>query len=295
MEKVNKPIKIAIYYNGYVDQTNNEKHYKLYVDASKDLNIEVDKILSTDFNFDITKPIDETFKKYEFIIFNDKDIEIAKYFENNKIKVFNYSEAIRKCDNKITTYLNLSNVNLIPTVPVPKRFFELEWNEHQNQLNKIVNYLKFPLVIKEAYGSFGLQVYKVEHLDDLIFKLNQIGQKEILLQKYFPVNNTDYRVYAIGGKIYKILRRHNENDFRSNISRGGSVEVVPNDFDKQINLIVKKVMEDLHLDFAGIDLIYYNNMWYVCEVNSNAHFFNMFRLTGYNFAIDILKHLREKI
>ena len=51
----------------------------------------------------------------EFVLFWDKDINLAKRLEKSNIPVFNSASAIEKCDDKGLTYIELDKI-----VPQPK-------------------------------------------------------------------------------------------------------------------------------------------------------------------------------
>ena len=48
-------------------------------------------------------------------------------------------------------------------------------------------------------------------------------------------------------------------------------------------------------DFAGVDLLYGPRGYLVCEVNSNAHFKNLWECTGIDTAWHILQYIRKKV
>lgn len=52
----------------------------------------------------------------------------------------------------------------------------------------------------------------------------------------------------------------------------------------------------LGLDFAGVDLLFTGERAdVVCEVNSNAHFKNIYICTGVNIAEFIMEHIKCKL
>ena len=55
--------------------------------------------------------------------------------------------------------------------------------------------------------------------------------------------------------------------------------------------MARKVMQMLKLDFAGVDILFGKNGEPVlCEVNSNAHFVNIYQCTGINAADAIIRY-----
>ena len=72
-------------------------HYK-----SNELNFWLDE--KGNICFDEQKP--------NFVIFWDKDVVLARMMEKAGIKVFNDSNAIEICDDKVKTFLHLSNCSI---------------------------------------------------------------------------------------------------------------------------------------------------------------------------------------
>ena len=99
----------------------------------------------------------------------------------------------------------------------------------------------------------------------------------------------------VGGKAIACVKRIAKNgDFRANVSSGGSMENFspPAEFIK----IAEKTCEVLNLDFAGVDMLFgENNEPIVLEVNSNAHFKNLYDCTGINTAEYIADYIIQKV
>ena len=54
--------------------------------------------------------------------------------------------------------------------------------------------------------------------------------------------------------------------------------------------------QKLQLDFAGVDIIWdKDGKPMLCEINSNAHFKNIFDCTGIDVADDIIKYILKRI
>ena len=58
--------------------------------------------------------------------------------------------------------------------------------------------------------------------------------------------------------------------------------------DREAETLALRAAQALGCDFAGVDLLFGEEGYLVCEVNSNAHFKNLFDLTGVNAAEPIL-------
>ena len=223
------------------------------------------------------------------VIFLDKDISAAALLEAHGIKVFNSSECIRVCDDKALTYLALYKKGL----PIPKTIIAPKiYSEGQNEkwCKKAVEILGFPVVIKECFGSLGMQVYLAENEDKLIETVRKIGAKPFLLQKFLPRGaGWDIRVITAGDEVIGAIKRSNLTDFRANAALGGKTEPVSlNSGQKKLAL---KAAEATGAFFAGVDLIMGEDDFAVCEVNSNM----LFEAADKKLGISVSDIIAEKI
>ena len=108
--------------------------------------------------------------------------------------------------------------------------------------------------------------------------------------KPLPITNVFLsRITSYNVCYTKLLR-----DFRANLTLGGKMEPYTPDA-SQVELALKAA-KALSLDFCGVDLLFGDREEPIlCEVNSNAHFKNIFDCTGVNAAIPIMEHILEKI
>ena len=104
----------------------------------------------------------------------------------------------------------------------------------------------------------------------------------------------DVRIYVVGNQVVTAMERHNRNDFRANITNGGTMS--PYEPTKAQKEMAIHVCQELELDFAGVDILFGEKEEPVlCEVNSNAHFKNVFDCTGVNVADCIMEYIKKKI
>ena len=231
-----------------------------------------------------------------FVLFWDKDIYLAKQLENKGVKVFNSSKSIELCDNKMLMYLELMNkgVRIPKTILAPKTFEGVNYN-NLNFLDEAIKELGFPMVVKEAYGSFGKQVYLVENRTELETLIKELNHKEFLMQEYIDSSyGIDIRVNVVGDEEIVSMNRNNPNDFRSNISNGGKGKKVI--LTKEQKDLALKAIKALGCDFGGVDLLYgKQGEPIVCEVNSNPNFESTLLCTGVDLSQYIAKHIKTKI
>lgn len=273
-----------------------EKFVSLYEMLSvafknKGVNLIIKK--AQDISLEVNKEIKD---KPDFAIFWDKDIYLAERLESNGVKLFNNSRAVLLCDNKILMYQELAKANIrIPrTFIAPKTFEGLNYSD-RSFVKDVIKEIGLPLVIKEAYGSFGEQVYLANNEKEIDEIIDKIGYKDFLMQEYIVSSKgRDIRVNVVGNKAVISMLRENRNDFRSNISNGGTGSLYE---PKQEYLdLAVSAAKALGLDFAGVDVMFGpNDEPIICEVNSNPQFKSTLTATGVNLADYIVDYILGNI
>lgn len=232
----------------------------------------------------------------DYVVFTDKDIYLAKQFELLGVRLFNSSEAIEISDDKIKTYQALAQEHIaIPETIIAPKTFGLTANYHASYLQVIEEKLSFPLVVKEAFGSFGEQVYLAHDMAELRTLVNKIHDRPFVFQQFIQTSyGKDLRLQVVGNKVVAAMQRKSKDDFRANVTSGGTMEpYTPTEAEKNIAVAATKAV---HADFAGVDLLFgENNLPIVCEVNSNAHIRNLLDCTGVNAAYAIIDYIEEQM
>ncbi len=235
-------------------------------------------------------------EKYDFCVFLDKDKIAARLLEKSGLRLFNSAAAIEVCDDKMLTHAALAGngINMPDCVYAPLCYTERQQPDGEF-LAKVKNAFGFPLVAKINYGSLGANVELISDENEL----TAYESKNILLphfyQKFIDCGaGEDIRVIVVGGKYLCAMKRHNDNDFRSNIELGGTGSVY--EADEQLIKLCEKVASVLNLDYCGIDVLTdKNGVRYICEVNSNAFFAAAERVCGVNVAEAYAKYIVENI
>lgn len=231
-----------------------------------------------------------------FAIFWDKDVRLAKTLEAAGMKLFNSADAIELCDDKSLTHIALMNrVPQPKTVLIPLTFPRVGYTDCAF-LEKIADYLGFPLVIKQCFGSFGAGVYLAGNMEEAKAALMKTAGGAAIAQQYIASSFArDIRAYVVGDKVAAAMLRHNESgDFRANVAQGGKADAYMLS-EAQAALAVKTA-QLLGCTFAGVDLLFgENGEMTVCEVNSNAHFAGISAATGVNIADKIIEAVAQRI
>ncbi|BES63591.1 RimK family alpha-L-glutamate ligase [Gottschalkiaceae bacterium SANA] len=229
----------------------------------------------------------------DFVLFWDKDLLLAKQFENMGIRVYNSSEAIEVCDNKMKTHQVLAEagIPMATTIFAPFIYNNMV-RKNFEYLDRVIAKLGFPLVVKEAYGSFGQQVALMENREDLENWILKVGGRPHLYQRYIRESHgEDLRLNVVGGKVVAAMKRSSETDFRANITLGGRMEsYLPSDEEAELAI---EAAAKLGLDFAGVDLLQTREGPVICEVNSNVHFISLEACTGIDTAVHVMRWIKS--
>ncbi len=232
----------------------------------------------------------------DFVLFWDKDIRLARFLERMGMRLFNSADAISLCDDKSLTHLALAgSVPMPETIMAPMTYPSVGYPE-LSFVKQAAETLGLPMVMKECFGSFGAQVYLVHTLEEAEAQAKRLAGTPFLFQKFIRSSfGRDVRLQVVGDRVIAaMLRRNDSGDFRANITAGGSMEPwEPTEMQKKLAI---QVCRQLGLDFAGVDFLFgENGEPILCEVNSNAHFKNLYDCTGVDAAAAIMAYIREKL
>ena len=290
-------------YNGGLKTPKYMELNELYAVAAKKLGITLelianDELYSVIEGSRLTLKSSHPISEPAFILFLDKDIRLAKQLEKMGYRLFNSREVIENCDDKMLTFQILAGQG----IPMPKTFlcplYFLGTGTglpEENFTLTIEKELGYPLVIKEAFGSFGAQVYLIHNREELIAKQKELIYKPHLYQEFVKTSiGRDVRIYVVGNQVVASMYRYSETDFRANISNGGSMK--PYKPSQAFCDVAIAATKGLGADFTGVDLLFgENDTPILCEVNSNAHIKNIYDCTGIDVAEWIFKHILETI
>lgn len=281
--------------NGFLDTIKFKELYEMFQQSADKFGTSLELKRNDEILVDIVP--DLNIDKPDFVLFWDKDIKLARYLEKLGIRVFNSSKSIAICDDKSLTHLELMNkgIKMPRTIIAPMTYSNIGYTNY-DFLDKVKDKLDFPIVVKEVFGSFGMQVYIANNKDDLENIVRDHGNSPLIFQEYIETSKgRDIRLQTVGNQVVAAMYRYNETgDFRANISNGGKMKGY-NPTKEQKNLALKAA-NALGLDFAGVDLLFgKDDEPIICEVNSNAHFKNITEATGISVSDKIIEYIIEKI
>ena len=196
---------------------------------------------------------------------------VIRHFERMGVPVINSSDAIDNVKDKLYTHQILAQSNLdIPNTMLLKHPIDIDFVEKN---------IGFPVIVKKISGSYGRGVFLCENKKQLnqLITMAELTKKsyDIIIQEF--VKDTwgkDLRVFVVNNKVVGcMMRQSTDDDFRANLSRGG--EGFPYEVNEQIEWLSSEASKALGLDVAGVDLLFQDGGYKICEVNSNPGFEGM--------------------
>ena len=216
---------------------------------------------------------------------------VIRHFERMGVLVINSSEAIDNVKDKLYSHQILAQSNL----DIPKTMLL----KHPIDVDFVAKHIGFPAIVKTISGSYGRGVFLAETKKQFkqLLTMAELTKPSynIIIQEF--VKDTwgkDLRVLVVNGKVVGcMMRQATDDDFRANLTRGG--EGIPYEVNEQIEWLSVESSKALDLDIAGVDLLFDNGGYKICEINSNPGFEGMENYTKKNIAEEIVQFIKMKI
>lgn len=214
---------------------------------------------------------------------------IVRQFEMMGTFSINESVAISRSRDKLRSLQLLSRKN----IGLPRTGFA---NRPDNIKDLIKNVGGAPVVIKLLEGTQGIGVVLADTAKaaESIIEAFMGLDTNILVQEFIKeAGGADIRCLVVGGKVIAAMKRQGaEGEFRSNLHRGGSAEIVRLTKDERATAVnAAKIMG---LNCCGVDILRAERGPVVMEVNSSPGLEGIETATGKNVADMVIKFLEEK-
>lgn len=153
-----------------------------------------------------------------------------------------------------------------------------------------------PLVIKLLEGTQGIGVVLAETkkaASSVIEAFYGLGNN-ILIQEYIKeAKGTDIRAFVVDGKVVGAMKRTaKEGEFRSNLHRGGTAEVIK--LSRKERETAVKAARELGLTVCGVDMMPSDRGPLVLEVNSSPGLEGIESATGKDIASEVIVYLEKQ-
>jgi ribosomal protein S6--L-glutamate ligase len=152
-----------------------------------------------------------------------------------------------------------------------------------------------PVVIKLLEGTQGIGVVLADtkrSAKSVVEAFRGAGVN-ILLQEFIKeAGGTDIRAIVIGGKVVASMKRSGaEGDFRSNLHRGGSAELIKLSPEERSTAV--RAAKSMGLNVCGVDMLRANHGPVVMEVNSSPGLEGVEKATGLDIAGKVIDYIAK--
>lgn len=153
-----------------------------------------------------------------------------------------------------------------------------------------------PLVIKLLEGTQGIGVVLAETkkaASSVIEAFYGLGNN-ILIQEYIKESKgTDIRAFVVDGKVVGAMKRTaKEGEFRSNLHRGGTAELIK--LTRKERETAVRAANELGLTVCGVDMLPSDRGPLVLEVNSSPGLEGIEKATDKDIASEIIAFLEKQ-
>jgi ribosomal protein S6--L-glutamate ligase len=152
-----------------------------------------------------------------------------------------------------------------------------------------------PVVIKLLEGTQGIGVILApdKKVAEAVIETLQSTRQNVLIQRFVAESKgRDIRALVVGDRVVAAMRRSAVGDeFRSNVHRGGSTEVV--ELDDEYRRVAVQAAQIMGLKVAGVDMLEGADGPLIMEVNSSPGLEGIERATDLDIAgaiVDFIAH-----
>ncbi|SEQ41810.1 SSU ribosomal protein S6P modification protein [Faunimonas pinastri] len=213
-------------------------------------------------------------------------LAVLRQFEMMGVWPLNESVAIGRSRDKLRSMQLLAREG----IGLPVTAFAHD-PKQTNEVLKMVG--EAPVIIKLIEGTQGIGVVLGETTKSAksVIEAFRGANVNILVQEFIrEANGTDIRALVIGGKVIAAMQRKGaDDDFRSNLHRGGratAIKITPEERSTAIR--AAKIMG---LNVCGVDMLRSNHGPVVMEVNSSPGLQGIEQATGNDVAGAIVDFL----
>lgn len=218
-------------------------------------------------------------------------LSIIRHMWRHNVIVINNAGAIEKAIDKLFTMQVLAEKG----IAIPKTMFA----KCPIDAEVVANQIGYPVIVKTLKGTQGGGVFLCETQESLrdlseILVHQGVDDSPVLFQEFIATSRgRDVRAFCVGGKVLACMeRKATDGSFKSNITRGGvgePVEITP-----ELSKIALDTCEALGLEVAGIDLLFTDSGYTVCEANSAPDFKGLEHFCGVDVPKAVYDYIEAK-
>ena len=154
-----------------------------------------------------------------------------------------------------------------------------------------------PVVLKLLEGTQGLGVVLADNMNaaqSVLEAFNGLKARVIVQEFIREAKGADIRAFVVDGEVVGAMKRQGKpGEFRSNLHRGGSSEVIELTVEEKYTAIL--AAKAVGLGIAGVDMLQSERGPLVLEVNSSPGLEGIEKTTGENIAGKIIQFLEKNV
>lgn len=215
---------------------------------------------------------------------------VVRQFEMMKVFTAVESQALVRSRDKLRSLQIMARAG----VGMPKTVF----TNYSTEVKKIIAEVGGPpLIVKLLEGTQGVGVVlaPTQKAAESIIQAFHSMKARVIVQEFIKeAKGEDIRAFVVDGKVVGAMKRKGkEGEFRSNVHRGGSVELIKLTKDERRAALV--AAQSMGLAIAGVDMLQSDRGPLILEVNSSPGLEGIERATQTDIAGLIINFVERKV
>lgn len=213
---------------------------------------------------------------------------VVRQFEMMGVFTIVTSDAIQRSRDKLRSLQRLSKAG----IGMPKTVFTNFARDVEEVVKRVGG---TPCIIKLLEGTQGLGVVLAENknaAESVLEAFNGLQARVIVQEFIKEAGGADIRALIVDGQVVGAMKRQGkEGEFRSNLHRGGSAEILKLNHDEL--KLAMKASRVLKLPVCGVDMLQSSRGPLLLEVNSTPGLEGIEGATGRNIAKAIITYIER--
>lgn len=215
---------------------------------------------------------------------------VVRQFEMMKVFTTTGSQALVRSRDKLRSLQILSRAGL----GMPKTVFTNFSQEVEDIIDSVGG---SPLIIKLLEGTQGVGVVlaPTRNAAESVIQAFHGMKARVIVQEFIEESKgSDIRAFIVDGKVVGAMRRKSEEgEFRSNLHRGGSSELVK--LSKEERKAALTAANAMGLAVAGVDMLQSDRGPMILEVNSSPGLEGIEKATKQDLAGKIVSYIERNV
>ncbi|MFS4482581.1 30S ribosomal protein S6--L-glutamate ligase [Hyunsoonleella sp. 2307UL5-6] len=213
---------------------------------------------------------------------------VVRQFEMMGVFTIVTSDAIQRSRDKLRSLQRLSKAG----IGMPKTVF----TNYSRDVEEVIEHVGgTPLIIKLLEGTQGLGVVLAETknaAESVLEAFNGLQARVIVQEFIKEAKGADLRALVVDGQVVGAMKRQAKaGEFRSNLHRGGSANIIKLNHDEL--KLAMNASKALKLPVCGVDMLQSSRGPLLLEVNSTPGLEGIETATGRNIAKAIIRFIEK--